>query len=77
MLNPLCQICNRNARTSLADHVHHKETISSGITELEKEQLAYNPKNLLSVCIQCHVDIHVLLKKDYKKYYKLMDKFTD
>jgi len=75
MYTPLCQICNSKGKTKLAGHVHHMTPISVGINDRTKEILAYDIGNLLSVCITCHQEIHKLLKKDYEKYYKLMNRF--
>ena len=60
--NPLCQVCDSKGRTTLTEQVHHIKPISAGVDDIEKTNLAYDPDNLLSICIPCHQEIHMQLK---------------
>lgn len=60
---PLCERCNTQGRTTAATVVHHRIPIETGRSEAEKERLAYEPGNLMSLCGQCHRDIHMELAK--------------
>lgn len=55
--NPLCELCQAEGYVRSAVDVHHKVPVS-GRTIEEMEQLAFNPSNLQSLCIPCHIKIH-------------------
>lgn len=54
---PLCQVCEIEGRITLAEHSHHLISFV-GKSEEEKQQLAFNPDNIVSVCAKCHNEIH-------------------
>lgn len=56
--NPLCERCDENDVLTLADQVHHKQPISTGVSLEEKCKLGYDYNNLMSVCDECHKEIH-------------------
>lgn len=56
--HPLCEVCLANGRTTSAQQVHHKREFLSGLTEQQRWDLLLNEDNLMSVCKQCHMDIH-------------------
>lgn len=58
---PRCEACGR-----MATEVHHRQPVESGETEAEMARLAYNPSNLMSVCHQCHVEIHTKMGRTNK-----------
>lgn len=58
MNNPLCEMCLANEVVRQADEVHHIVKYSSGKTEDEKNRLAYDYENLMSLCKECHRMIH-------------------
>lgn len=60
MTNPLCECCLK----ALTEEVHHIQPISTGETQEEREQLAYNPSNLIGLCKECHDEIHRKLNKN-------------
>ena len=55
--NPLCEICLQKGKIEPAIDVHHIDSFTQyqGLKLLEK---AYNYSNLLSVCKQCHQQLH-------------------
>jgi len=55
---PLCEECMKHGRVTPADAVHHRVPFLSGNTQQEIESLAYDYNNLMSVCSQCHVELH-------------------
>ena len=50
--NPLCEVCEREGRTTIATIVHHKEEIRKGGDYLPTLE------ELESVCLPCHSGIH-------------------
>ena len=47
-----------NGISRQAEEVHHKRPFLSGQTEDERWQLLLNPNNLMSLCAECHDDLH-------------------
>ncbi len=45
-------------RYRLAELVHHREPIETGVTLAEMEYLAFNADNLESICKKCHTAVH-------------------
>jgi len=56
--NPLCEMCEKKERVTPATEVHHIVKFSSGDNEEEKNRLAYDYNNLMSICDCCHREIH-------------------
>lgn len=56
--NPLCEHCKEKEIVKLASEVHHKIYISVGKTKEQKQAIGFNPNNLMSLCSECHIDIH-------------------
>lgn len=56
--NPLCEECKDKGIIKQAEHIHHKKEISSGKTEEEMKQLAFDSNNLQSLCSDCHKAKH-------------------
>lgn len=56
--HPLCERCLMNGISRQAEEVHHKRPFLSGQTEDERWQLLLNPNNLMSLCTECHDDLH-------------------
>ena len=50
MQHPLCEQCLIEGKTKLAEEIHHIRPISSGI--------AFDPYNLMSLCVEHHHEIH-------------------
>lgn len=70
--NPLCERCIMEGEAAgikggyirSAVDVHHIKPVESAKTEKEMELLAYNPANLQSLCIPCHVKTHKEMGKN-------------
>lgn len=60
-VNPICEKCELTNRIRPADEVHHIIPFDRGRTAAEREKLAYDWDNLLSLCQDCHDEIHKAL----------------
>lgn len=58
MQNPLCEICLDNGKIIGANEVHHINPISNATSEMEIKRLGFNTENLMSLCSECHNNIH-------------------
>ena len=68
MMNPLCERCLSQNRTSETREIHHViplKTCNGNIPYLL--QLAFDYDNLMSVCCQCHEDIHAEMRAQHKR----------
>ena len=74
MNNPLCEVCEREGRSSLASEVHHIKPVESVYAQQAMEHLMYSYDNLMSVCHQCHVSIHIDMKSHSKDNIKKSNK---
>lgn len=66
MMNPICQHCNE----ALATAVHHIHSFVDVDDEVLQKQIFLDYDNLMSVCHQCHNEIHnedLKRKKEKKK----------
>lgn len=59
--HPLCERCMAEGRVSGATEVHHIHPVEEGVTEREKRQLMFDPRNLMALCHDCHVRVHTEL----------------
>ncbi len=64
--HPFCELCEQRGIVRLAEEVHHKEEFLKGITDEEKWQLLLDEDNLMSLCSDCHHEIHNDNRKDKK-----------
>ncbi len=55
--SPLCEVCKIEGKVTLAEDCHHWISFV-GKSEEEKNLLAFNPDNIVSVCRKCHNEIH-------------------
>lgn len=63
--HPFCQYCyDHYGRIRLAEEVHHVREILSGLTEEERMELLLDRDNLMSVCRDCHLEIHNQKRKE-------------
>lgn len=60
---PLCEICKKKDIITPACEVHHKIPIMEGNTIEEIQQLGFDPENLMSLCQECHRNIHNDIRK--------------
>lgn len=60
--DPLCELCLKEGRTVLAEDVHHIVSFMSTDDETQRNYLAYDYDNLMSLCKQCHQLIHNKIK---------------
>ena len=58
MKKPLCEKCLENGIITPAQHVHHITSFMRGRTNEEKIELLLSEDNLMSLCVNCHTDIH-------------------
>jgi 5-methylcytosine-specific restriction protein A len=62
--NPLCERCEAKGITRKTDEVHHVIPFDRGINNEERAELAFDYNNLMSVCFDCHEELHKELKND-------------
>ncbi len=55
---PLCEMCSKEGRHTLATVVHHIKPIEGGVGIVGMEALAYSYGNLMSLCQKHHVEVH-------------------
>lgn len=55
---PLCEVCLLEDKTTLAEHVHHLKSFMKANNPNERDELAFDTNNLLSVCHNCHNSLH-------------------
>lgn len=55
---PLCEICEMEDRVTLATEVHHINSFLNAETVEERDQLAFQDSNLMSLCDPCHQRCH-------------------
>ena len=65
--NPLCEMCQAEGYVRAAVDVHHIRPVESAHSVSEMEQLCYDPGNLMSLCIPCHVKVHKEMGKNKKE----------
>jgi 5-methylcytosine-specific restriction protein A len=56
--HPVCEVCYRNGIIKQADEVHHINPYQRGLTDEDKWTLLLDEDNLISLCKQCHDDVH-------------------
>lgn len=56
--NPLCEVCEKKGITKMADDVHHIQSFMSVDNPGARKALAFDYDNLMSLCDECHSDIH-------------------
>ena len=56
--HPLCELCLKEDKVVPSVDVHHITSFMSTTDHLKRRSLAYNPKNLMSLCKKCHQNIH-------------------
>ena len=56
--HPLCEDCLERGMVVAVEEVHHIIPFMSGVDDAEKMALAVDPKNLVSLCHDCHLKRH-------------------
>lgn len=67
---PLCELCEAEGYVVSAVDVHHIQPCESAKTLAEMETLCFNPANLQSLCIPCHIAVHAALRSHSKEAHK-------
>lgn len=57
MEKPLCEVCEMQGKTVLAEDTHHLISFSK-YNGAERDAIAFDYNNLISLCKQCHNLIH-------------------
>ncbi len=55
--HPLCQLCEKEGLVVSAVDVHHLRPVQSFPKEA-MEAACYDPDNLISLCVPCHIRVH-------------------
>ncbi len=56
--DPLCEECDKKGRVTPTEDVHHEVSFMSTDDPVERNRLAYDYENLMSVCKECHAEKH-------------------
>lgn len=72
--NPVCERCESEERSTLATEVHHIIPVESVSSAPEMKRLMFGYLNLMSVCHDCHVEIHRELFSHSKEAVKANNK---
>lgn len=56
--NPLCEMCLKENKIIPAEDVHHITSFMSTDNPEHRNYLAYDYDNLMSLCKQCHQNVH-------------------
>lgn len=64
---PMCEVCESKDIYRFATEVHHKTPVESVALSRDQELLMFNIDNLMSVCHECHVELHKTLGKNTKE----------
>lgn len=68
MISPLCERCLSQNRTTEVAEIHHVIPLKTCNGDLNYLlQLAFDYDNLMSVCCQCHEDIHAEMRAKHKR----------
>ena len=57
-VNPICEMCEKKGIVRAAEDVHHIVSFMKGKSRGEIEDLAYDFNNLMSLCKECHQNLH-------------------
>ena len=58
MKEPLCWICLLEGKTTLGEDIHHIRSFMTADNEIERDKLAFDSNNLLTLCRNCHNRVH-------------------
>ena len=67
MEHPLCERCLEKGIIKEAAEIHHKKPISTGNSNSEMREIAYDYDNLMSLCTECHHKIHQEMRRKNNK----------
>jgi 5-methylcytosine-specific restriction protein A len=56
--HPLCENCLKTGKLTSAKEIHHIIEINKGADLDQKLDIALNINNLMSLCVECHHQIH-------------------
>jgi 5-methylcytosine-specific restriction enzyme A len=62
MCDPLCEDCLKEGKSTLATQVHHNKSFMSTNDPMERNRLAYDYSNLVSLCTYHHKLRHGTIK---------------
>ena len=65
--DPLCERCKEQGKITQATEVHHIVPLESIKDDEVQARMAYAISNLMSVCHDCHRDIHLTMHKGTKE----------
>lgn len=65
--SPLCEICLEKGKVTPATEVHHIHHVADVGSFLEAMDVAFDYNNLMSLCTQCHQDLHA---REHKAQWK-------
>lgn len=73
--HPLCERCLKEGRITPAHDIHHRlSPFCKGLTPEEKDRRAFDPNNLMALCVECHIKEH---RNGELTIYEKLDKYKD
>ena len=68
---PYCERCDRHGLHDVeATEVHHVHPVQDALSRDDKVRLMFDPSNIMSVCHQCHVELHEEMGRSGKAWSK-------
>lgn len=58
LMNPLCEECLKNGKTTPVDDIHHRVSFMSTDDIVTRRALAFDYNNLVALCDSCHAKEH-------------------
>ena len=55
---PLCEVCQMQGKVTAGTDVHHLVSFTTARSESERYDLAYDERNLITLCDACHSQMH-------------------
>ena len=65
--NPLCERCAAQGYVVAAVDCHHIRPVENFRTVSEMRDACFNPANIMSVCIPCHIELHKEMRSHTKE----------
>lgn len=61
--HPLCEVCLEKGKVVEAQQVHHVTQFLKGIDDKQRWKLLLDEDNCISICKQCHIEIHKQMRQ--------------
>ena len=65
--HPQCELCVGERRYRPATEVHHRVPVLSVADSVSRQALMFDTGNLMALCHECHVTVHLMMGKQSKE----------